>query len=175
MRIRLIVLGLISLIMASASVFANPTLIPGTWVDITPAALAPSINVSTPSGLCFTYGVEIDPNNPSTLYLEITNSTTFGPIWKSTDAGSTWANIGDFNGVTKNVGFGHLRIDPQNSQHLYTIAELGTASGFWVSNDGGYHWTQPAGFLTLCSSLTQGYFKDPSPTTPRRFYRVMAF
>jgi hypothetical protein len=146
----------ITIILSISCVIANPVLTPGVWKDITPSGLI----LGTGNGNTLSYDIEIDPSNPSTLYLQTTGTTLYAPIWKSTDAGSTWANIGNFNGVTKNVGFGRVRIDPKNSQHLYTISELGVAEGFWVSTDGGYNWIQPPGYVTFCGTLTQGIFNQ---------------
>ncbi len=135
-------------------ILANPILMPGVWKDITPSGLT----LATGNGNCLTYMIVIDPSNSSTLYLTTTTNFNMPNIWKSTDAGSTWKNLGVRNGITKGLAFGDVRVDPKNPLHLYTIAEQGEQEGFWISNDGGVSWTQPAGFMQLVLSLTQGHF-----------------
>jgi photosystem II stability/assembly factor-like uncharacterized protein len=121
---------------------ANPALVPGTWVNITPPGLS--------SG-DFAQGVTVDPSNPSTLYYCEVN---FSPVastglYKTTNAGSTWARIGNMDEPI------HVRVDPHNSNHLYCVDGVrGATMGFWKSTDGGATWTQPQGFKDKCADPT---------------------
>jgi len=165
----------LALVVCGMSVSANPTLNPGVWTEITPAALRPSIS----SGSLVAYELAIDPGNPSTLYANTNGTGNAKLFWKTTDGGANWENIGDFGGTTQGVGFGRIRIDPKNSDHLYTGIEMGettSADGFWVSTDGGNNWTRPAGWTTLCQGITSGNFTDvyDLAVDPSDFNHVLA-
>jgi uncharacterized protein (TIGR03437 family) len=73
------------------------------------------------------------PANPDTLYVVSGNQ-----IWKSTDAGSTWALLYQFTATGVGAGVGALAVDPTNSSTLY--AGTGT-QGVFKSTDGGVTWT----------------------------------
>ncbi|HKQ03873.1 MAG TPA: hypothetical protein VJ464_01980 [Blastocatellia bacterium] len=103
-------------------------------------------NVLLPIGLgdvVITRNFEIDPHHPSTLYF----NDGFQMI-KSTDAGSTWKNMG--------VPFeaAGLRIAPSDSSVLYALA----ATRLYRSTDGGASW---ASILERQDGLTGGLVVDP--------------
>jgi hypothetical protein len=125
-----------------------PDLVPGVWKNITP-------NVSL-DGTFGANSIDFDPGNPLTLYA----SLDMQGLWKSTDGGTSWALLGDPNGIgqdTTNYLDSPLRVavDPCNSQHLYaTQGVRGATMGFWVSMDGGETWTRPPGFIEVAGSTT---------------------
>jgi hypothetical protein len=131
----------------------RPALAAGVWTNITPAAL--DLPVAPPP-----YGIanlEIDPTDPCTIYL----TADLAGLWKTTDGGTTWAQVGTAPGTSTGTTTDYLdspiavRVDPNDSQHLYaTQGVRGTALGFWVSSDGGNHWAQPAGFVTVSATTT---------------------
>jgi photosystem II stability/assembly factor-like uncharacterized protein len=87
---------------------------------------------SSASGITGTkiYGMSIDPNDASILYAATYN---FG-LYKSTNAGGSWFNIG-FNGIP----FLSITASPLDSK--YVLAGAG-GTGLWESIDGGASWTQ---------------------------------
>lgn len=115
-------------------------LTPGLWVNITPSQL--SLPASPPP--FGTAWVELDPSNPQTIYL---TADTQG-LWKTTNSGVTWSQVGSLDSPIA------VLVDPGNSQHLYaTEGVRGNMMGFWVSNDGGSSWAQPAGWLSAEGSV----------------------
>jgi photosystem II stability/assembly factor-like uncharacterized protein len=150
MKAALLLTGLITLCGFLNQVNANPVLIPGTWVNVTP----PGIPLNDPYSM-LGQGITVDPNNPSTIWW--CNGTyqpsTKGGLYKSTDGGSTWTKIAPFDVPL------HVRIDPKNSNHVYVIDGVrGNYMGFWVSTDGGANWTQPQGFKTAAGDTTVNTF-----------------
>jgi hypothetical protein len=112
-----------------------PALTPGVWTQL----------VATPTG-----HFAIDPSNPRVIYLAHQNSG----IWKTTDSGSTWNELGtkpDPNQWDRECTWmddsGAIYVDPNDPQHLYNANGVdATCGGFWVSHDGGQSWTEPAAF-----------------------------
>ena len=106
--------------------------------------------------------VRIDPSNPTTVYAALWQQQStfyeyaaFGPdstwpggggggIYKSTDGGTTWAQL--TNGLPS-VLEANIAIAPSNPQVIYAmIASVNPAGGsgpvsFYKSSDGGAHWT----------------------------------
>jgi hypothetical protein len=123
-----------------------PTLKPGEWTDITPKDMVP---LKGTNQTMIAQGIAIDPCDVSTLYWCSTPfDTSKGGLFKSTDAGSTWKKLGNFDAPL------HVRIDPGNPQHLYVGDGVrGATQGFWVSNDGGATWTMPQGFKDVCTQV----------------------
>ena len=134
----------------AASIHANPNLVPGVWTNITPP------NAGSVCGI-----VLLAPSSPSTLYASMmqSNSVFQGTgIWKSMDAGNTWAMLGNatstpvYSGTTNFMPFISFgAIDPNNPLHIYathngSVYGNGANIGFWISNDGGNTWTMPASF-----------------------------
>jgi photosystem II stability/assembly factor-like uncharacterized protein len=91
--------------------------------------------------------IAVAPSNPNVLYVgsgeaDIRSQIGFGDgVYKSTDAGVTWTNIGlkDSRQISKIV------VDPRNPDAVY-VAALGHAygpnaeRGVFRSTDGGQHW-----------------------------------
>jgi len=130
---------------------------PPAWVPVTP----PQINLDPNAGCnrCY-YGtttIDADPSNPTTLYLD--GGGNFG-LFKTTDGGQTWAQIGD---PSRMAGATRIAVDPSNGQHLYATV-FGDA--FFISQDGGATWAVPAGFAsTVANGLandTYGLAVDPA-------------
>jgi hypothetical protein len=111
---------------------------PGVWRDITPAQVGTKYPCTD---------LKFDPQAPDTLYAYFGDG---GGVWKSTDAGATWAQIGD---LPMPNSLGRLWVDPTDSLHLYAAGSVrGSSNGFWVSHDAGNTWTMPAAFKTGASS-----------------------
>jgi photosystem II stability/assembly factor-like uncharacterized protein len=108
------------------------------WKDISP----PVFHEDSASGP-FMQGFAFDPNNPCVLYVCIQNfsvNATTG-IYKSTDAGTSWNKVGNLDEPM------HVRIDPNDSNHLYAVDGVrGGTMGFWESTDGGESWSKPQGW-----------------------------
>lgn len=132
------------------SASANPDLTPGIWKNITPAG----INLAGNYGTAF---IQMDPGHPEVIYA----TADMQGLWKTTDAGSTWARLGtpptapNYGSTTDYLDSPvQLAIDPADPQHLYaTQGVRGTTQGFWVSTDGGAHWALPAGFLEMSTEI----------------------
>lgn len=123
--------------------------------------------LTTPDMTSFTGTLEIDPKNPSVLYLgtgaipvsnfpgdPISSFVTKGIVYKSTNAGKTWTELN--TGWGKQTRVYKIRIDPNNSQNLIIAvfqqrsgqedtanvmpAGTGLKPGFYQSTDGGETW-----------------------------------
>jgi len=93
--------------------------------------------------------IVLDPNNSSTIYAGTGDPNVSGypfigdGVYKSTDAGATWTNIGLQN--TRIIS--DFAVDPTNSNVLYA-ATMGTPfvrdnnRGLYKSTDGGTTWNQ---------------------------------
>jgi MYXO-CTERM domain-containing protein len=134
--------------MVAHSAGANPNLTKGTWVEITP----PGVVTGAPE-TCIGQGVAIDYKHPATVYWGTTPYTSSaGGLFKTTDGGSTWKRIGKvtpiYQGATDQLDEPlHVRIDPNDSNHLYVGDGVrGSSEGFWISTDGGETFTLPMGF-----------------------------
>jgi hypothetical protein len=138
---------------------ANPALTPGTWVNITPPGIAFNNNEQM-----IAQGIAFDPNNRSTIYwCNTPYSSSFGGIYKSTNGGSNWRKVGKVSAqgisATQIDEPLHVRIDPNNSNHLYIGDGVrGGTQGFWVSNDGGENFTRPQAWADVRPTI--GYFID---------------
>jgi photosystem II stability/assembly factor-like uncharacterized protein len=105
---------------------------PGEWTNITPPSIDPTMHSCT--------DLQFDPTNPCTLY-ELYGG---GGLWKSTDAGATWTQIGN---LPMPNSLGRILIDPTNPRHMYTTGSVtGSSLGFWISDDGGNTWAIPDAF-----------------------------
>ena len=81
----------------------------------------------------------VDPNNPNTIYIGTPN----GGLWKSTDHGTTWANLTDF---LPTIGVSGIAVDYANSNIVYIStgdedASDSYSSGIFKSTDGGLTWS----------------------------------
>ena len=101
-----------------------------------------SEDINNPSGNFGYNTVVVDPNNDNIVYF----GTNRQGIWKSTNAGDTWALIsggagpvGDASPQTMNTGANWaLTMDPYNGA-IYTSSGH-NAHGVWKSTDGGVTW-----------------------------------
>lgn len=91
--------------------------------------------------------VTIDPNNPNVIWVGTGENVSgrhvgWGDgIYKSTDAGKTWKNMG----LTKSEHIGKILVDPRNSNVILVAAEgplwsAGGERGLYKSIDGGLSW-----------------------------------
>jgi MYXO-CTERM domain-containing protein len=140
---------LLATIALSGRAVANPSLTQGVWQDITP----PVITKGAPE-TCIGQGVTFDPKNRSTLYWGTTPYTEEdGGLFKSTDAGSTWARVAKvspaYNGASDHLDMPlHIRIDPNDSNHIYAGDGVrGSSTGFFVSHDGAATFVLPQSLL----------------------------
>jgi len=83
--------------------------------------------------------VAIGASNPATIYVAFSSG-----IYKSTDAGATWAALSGPkftfpNGSTAAVGLSSLVVDPSNANTLYASG-YGPQNGIFKSSDGGANW-----------------------------------
>src|SRR5947208_2369919 len=77
----------------------------------------------------------VDPSDPNTYYF----GTPGGGVWKSANAGQTWAPIFDQTGM---ASIGALAIAPSNPQIIYAgTGEETRGDGVYKSTDGGKSWT----------------------------------
>ncbi len=88
--------------------------------------------------------IAIHPSDPLTLYI----GTAHGGIWKSTDGGDNWQDVG---AGLESLAFGAIAIDPNNPETIYAgsgevcfvLGYIGyDGKGIFKSTDGGNSWTQ---------------------------------
>lgn len=108
--------------------------------------------------------ITIDPSDVNTIWVGtgetwVRNSVSLGDgIYKSTDGGQTWKNMG----LPKSERINKIVVHPKNSQIVYACVSGGLWSdsldrGLYKSSDGGASWTQiirPNNASTGCSALT---------------------
>lgn len=105
-------------------------------------------NQSTYSIGCIT----IDPNNPHTIWVGSGENVggrhvAFGDgIFKSTDGGKTWTNMG----LKDSEHLSKIIVHPDNSDVIYVASQgplwsKGGERGFYKSTDGGQSWTRTLG------------------------------
>ncbi len=91
--------------------------------------------------------VTIDPNNPNVIWVGTGENVSgrhvgWGDgIYKSTDAGKTWKNMG----LTQSEHIGKILVDPRNSNVILVAAEgplwsAGGERGIYKSTNGGISW-----------------------------------
>ena len=83
--------------------------------------------------------IEIDPQNPSTLYALVSvNLAESAKLFKSYDGGLNWDDRTPSN--LDYLGIYSVRVNPQDSSIVY----LGVDNSFLKSSDGGIHWEKMA-------------------------------
>ena len=91
--------------------------------------------------------IAISPKDPKVIWVgtgesNLRNSVSFGDgVYKSTDAGKTWKNVG----LTDSQTISKIVVDPQNPDHVLVAAVGHTFGpneqrGVFVTNDGGATW-----------------------------------
>ncbi|HTE31926.1 MAG TPA: hypothetical protein VK666_16205 [Chryseolinea sp.] len=125
-----------------------------------------------------------DPLDSMVLYALVRNHS--GGLFKSTDAGNTWELLypapADVTGIVakgdhadevmvtkdstqRNVTA--LAVDPENSRQLYATIRISKASAFYVSDDGGSHWSKEK---ELQEEAMNVYVDPRSPKERRNIY-----
>ena len=108
--------------------------------------------------------ITVDPNNHKTIWVGTgepwtRNSTSVGDgIYKSTDGGETWTNMG----LPNSERIAKIFVDPRSSDTVYACVpgKLWSDSadrGLYKTSDGGKHWNQilkGANLSTGCASLS---------------------
>ena len=125
----------------------------------------------------FCKSVAIDPANPSIVYVGAAGADTdkyrYGAIYKTTNGGSTWTNIGppstlDSYGSRFPDPVVAIDIDPQNGNNLYVITASANAavlrSDVFRSRDGGATWDWNGLFYDLFTSI------KVKPDDPNTFF-----
>src|SRR5450432_1204599 len=141
-----------------------PAFTPGLWKDISPPGVPYGQNGT------IDLGIAVDPCNPAIIYLCITGFDPVmakGGIYKTTDAGSTWRRIGkvkpNYTGVDQIDNPIHVRVDPDDPQHLYLADGVrGATTGFWISHDGGETFDMPQSFADVKFFDTYDVAMDPT-------------
>src|SRR6185436_11632899 len=88
-RVRAGVVACVAALGLARPAAANPPLVKGTWLEITPAV----VKTGAPE-TCIGQGIAIDPKQPSTIYWGTTPYTAeAGGLFKSTDGGSSWRRV----------------------------------------------------------------------------------
>jgi photosystem II stability/assembly factor-like uncharacterized protein len=85
--------------------------------------------------------IEIDPTEPSTIYLAMTNVSTLPRIWKIDDADTENAVWKDISGnLPEELPVNWIEVDPNNSEYIM----IGTDYGLYTSTNGGTTWGKDA-------------------------------
>ncbi len=110
------------------------------WTSIGPRPIHTPYRYSTVSGRVTT--VVVDPRNNGVVYL----GGAQGGVWKSTDAGATWAPLTDNQ---PSLAIGSLALDPSNPDTIYAgtgeenfYYDTMYGAGVLKSTDAGATWTQ---------------------------------
>ena len=93
--------------------------------------------------------VAVHPNNPLTVYIGV----AYGGIWKTTNGGESWIDVGDYNMDV--LTFGSIAVDPNNPDIIYAGAgevyafsnSVNYGKGLFKSTDGGVSWIEPTDSL----------------------------
>ncbi|MDY8136444.1 T9SS type A sorting domain-containing protein [Aquimarina sp. 2201CG5-10] len=126
-------------------------------------SLGPYVHTNTgswSSGQGRVNAIIIDPNNSNTYYV----GTPAGGIWKSTDAGVTWAPLSD---DLLQIGVSAIAIHPTDPNIIYIGTGDDDASdtysiGVLKSTDGGATWNSTGLTFNNSSSLINEIYLDPS-------------
>jgi hypothetical protein len=115
-----------------------------------------------------TRGLVIDPTSPTTMYA----GGVAGGVWKTTNAGASWAALDDF---MANLAVSALTMDPGNSSVLYAGTGEGyfnidavRGAGIFKTTDSGSTWIQ----LASTNNSSFHYVNDivVSPNNSQRVY-----
>jgi photosystem II stability/assembly factor-like uncharacterized protein len=87
----------------------------------------------------------VDPRGSGAVYAAISNSSSGGSIWRTTDTGASWQNLF----ASSSASVTALAIDPRDSARIYAA----TTDGFIATDDAGMSWKQIHGTPTLISFL----------------------
>lgn len=114
--------------------------------------------------------IEIDPSNPNTVYVGTGDPNISGlpfiggGVFKSTDAGATWTNIG----LTDTRITSRILVDPTNPERIY-VGTMGipfeptTDKGLYRSLDGGETWEQSL-FVTDTAGIIDIIINPENPS-----------
>lgn len=94
----------------------------------------------------------MDPTNPRILYAttwrirrtpySLESGGDGSALWKSTDGGSTWANLSTNKGLPSGIwGIAGVAVSPANPERVWALIEHETG-GVFRSDDGGETWTK---------------------------------
>lgn len=108
------------------------------WQSIGPISHTNTASWSSGQGRVNT--IAIDPNDDNTYYA----GAPAGGIWKSSDAGQSWAPLVDY---LPQIGVSGIAIDPTNSDIIYIATGDDDSSdsyavGVWKTTDGGSSWSE---------------------------------
>jgi photosystem II stability/assembly factor-like uncharacterized protein len=95
------------------------------------------------NGLAFVTRITIDPRTSKTVYVTF-GGYTRGNVWKTTNGGQAWSNIGN---ALPEAPVRCLAVHPRKSQFLY----IGTEVGVFASEDGGSTWSPTNEGPTNCA------------------------
>jgi photosystem II stability/assembly factor-like uncharacterized protein len=103
--------------------------------------------------------VVLDPQHPDRLlaatwqrYRREWGYIAGGPesaLWRSTDAGTTWAKVTEGLPSGDAVGRYGLALAPRNPDVAYAVVEAGTGGGFYRSTDDGVSWTKMSDYTSV--------------------------
>jgi len=120
-----------------------------TWTALGPAPLNAGGSISGRVA-----GVAVDPTNANNIYV----AAAGGGVWQTTDGGSTYTPLTDFQG---SLAMGAIAVAPSNHLRIYAGTGEGNNSadsnfgvGILVSSDGGATWslsTGPSGVFNRLS------------------------
>ena len=118
----------------------------------------------------------IDPSNPEIIYCgtgEANSLRSYYPgtgIFKSTNGGLTWVNIG----LVNSYSFGNIVINPNNTQEIYAAAvgslrRRNTERGIYKSTNGGLNWLQSLFVADSVGAIDVII----NPTAPNKLFAAM--
>lgn len=126
----------------------EPQFILGEWVDITPTGV-----LTNDQDTCIGQGIAYDFDNPGTIYWCNGPFVSGGGLYKTTDWGETWDKIGNVSGVGDLDNPLHLKIDPNDSDHLFLVQGVrGATMGFYESTDGGETFTKNTALVSALAT-----------------------
>jgi len=85
----------------------------------------------------FVGNIEVDPNEPSTIYLALSNFSTLPRIWKVEKADTDKPEWTDISGnLPSSLPVNWIEVDPDNSDNIMVATDY----GLYVTGDGGRFW-----------------------------------